>query len=615
MDIKHFYQELDVIFRQGDIHRAEHFMRDQLEEARTRRDIPAILAVCNELGGVYRVLNRFDEGRAMYALALEAIRLLELENTLQHGTTLMNLASLHTEERNREEALKVYKQVEDIYRQQGLGADYRMAALCNNISHAYDLLAEPEKALAYAEKSLAIILALPDHPVETATTYTTLAMRQMKTGGYGKAEENLKKAESIFLSQPGARDVHYASTLNALGELSYHRGKNQEAIGRFQQAMALLKEHYGENQAYDEVRRNLEKAQKALNMSGNRADADDTGCPLPSPGSVAGVGIGGSVASAASAASGMEMARELYINHGRAMIRDHFSEYEKYMAVGLVGEGSECFGFDDAISRDHDFRAGFCIWLPERIYVEIGDSLREAYARLEASAPAGDSRMTGEGAGRRGVFSTGDFYRRYVGTPGIPKDAMEWLLASETGLATVVNGQVFVDPYGEFSGIRKRLLEFYPKDVFLKKLTARLAAMSQSGQYNYQRSMKRGDIGAAHLSGAEFIRAAAGAFYLLRKTYIPFYKWIFRGMEGLEGGGEMKERLLRLARMADIPSNADEKAQQMEEICIAVRLELNRAGLSDSRENFLVAHSEALMSRIGDPGIRRLPLLFDGRSQ
>ena len=45
--------------------------------------------------------------------------------------------------------------------------------------------------------------------------------------------------------------------------------------------------------------------------------------------------------------------------YGEPMIHEKFSDYENKIAVGLVGEGSERFGFDDKYSRDHDFGAGF----------------------------------------------------------------------------------------------------------------------------------------------------------------------------------------------------------------------------------------------------------------
>jgi hypothetical protein len=115
------------------------------------------------------------------------------------------------------------------------------------------------------------------------------------------------------------------------------------------------------------------------------------------------------------------------------------------------------------------------------------------------------------------------------------------------------------------------------------------------------------------MAASEFIKAAAGAFYLLRKTYMPFYKWMFRGMESLEGGREMAFMLARLARIPDDPERAEEKSQRIEEICILIREELNRMGLSGSRENFLVAHGESLMSKIQDPRIRNLPMLYDGK--
>ena len=52
---------------------------------------------------------------------------------------------------------------------------------------------------------------------------------------------------------------------------------------------------------------------------------------------------------------GLELAEKFYDTYGRPMIRSLFPLYEGRIAAGLAGPGSECFGFDDAISRDHDF--------------------------------------------------------------------------------------------------------------------------------------------------------------------------------------------------------------------------------------------------------------------
>ena len=75
----------------------------------------------------------------------------------------------------------------------------------------------------------------------------------------------------------------------------------------------------------------------------------------------------------------------------------------------------------------------------------------------------------------------------------------------------------------------------------------------------------------------------------------------------------MAAMLARLARIPDEPERAEEKSRLIEEICILIREELNRQGLSSSREDFLVAHGQELMSKIQDPRIRSLPMLFDGK--
>ena len=44
-----------------------------------------------------------------------------------------------------------------------------------------------------------------------------------------------------------------------------------------------------------------------------------------------------------------DKSRRFYENKVAPMIHEKFAEYESHIAVGLSGEGSDCFGFDDFI--------------------------------------------------------------------------------------------------------------------------------------------------------------------------------------------------------------------------------------------------------------------------
>ena len=49
--------------------------------------------------------------------------------------------------------------------------------------------------------------------------------------------------------------------------------------------------------------------------------------------------------------NGLEEAKLLYEQRGKDMLHTCFPEYEGRIAVGLAGHGSECFGYDDELSR------------------------------------------------------------------------------------------------------------------------------------------------------------------------------------------------------------------------------------------------------------------------
>ena len=80
--------------------------------------------------------------------------------------------------------------------------------------------------------------------------------------------------------------------------------------------------------------------------------------------------------------SNLERCRKFYETYGARMIHEKFPEYEGRIAVGLVGEGSDCFGFDDEISKDHDYGLGFCMWICKEDNKKIGTSLQQAYEEL-----------------------------------------------------------------------------------------------------------------------------------------------------------------------------------------------------------------------------------------
>ncbi|MBO7398596.1 MAG: hypothetical protein J6V10_05830, partial [Clostridia bacterium] len=61
---------------------------------------------------------------------------------------------------------------------------------------------------------------------------------------------------------------------------------------------------------------------------------------------------------------GLELSEAYYNEYGRKMLENDFPQLKDYLAAGLCGSGSECFGYDDELSKDHDFEPGFIIFLP-----------------------------------------------------------------------------------------------------------------------------------------------------------------------------------------------------------------------------------------------------------
>ncbi len=308
---------------------------------------------------------------------------------------------------------------------------------------------------------------------------------------------------------------------------------------------------------------------------------------------------------------GMELSKKYFEEYGLPMLQNEFPEDMKQVAVGLVGEGSECFGYDDEISKDHDFGPGFCIWIPIETYSAVGEKMQEAYDRLPAVFMGHERISTSMSDKRVGVIPLETFYSRYTNCGPFPTDNVNWMNIPESYLATVTNGEIFMDNYGVFTKAREHILKFYPEDVLRKKLANRVAVMAQSGQYNYVRSSKRGDYGSAYLACAEFVKAALSCIFLLNRQYAPFYKWIFRAARQLPKMKETVSSLERLIKIADDANTVHIKQDMIENICSDVADELRATGFTKEKDNFLQLHIKELMAGIEDVRIRSMHVMED----
>lgn len=304
--------------------------------------------------------------------------------------------------------------------------------------------------------------------------------------------------------------------------------------------------------------------------------------------------------------TGLNEAKKLYTECGSQMLHERFTDYEGRIAVGLVGRGSQCFGYDDIISRDHDFAKGFCLFLTDEDDAAIGVALSRAYRELVGTDVTAHSALGSSGTG---VMRISDFYRQHIGLPDAPSSWQDWLYTPSAAFAEAVNGEVFRDDMGKFSRIRNEIANGMPEDVRRKKLAARLIFMAQSGQYNYRRCLGHNEPGAAMLALSEFVKNAAECVFLLNRRHAPYYKWLLRAMRELPKLGSLADALEFLLTAENSDDGAKLKAEVVEDICAQIVTELRAQKLTCGSWDYLEPHAFDIQSHIENREIRSLHIM------
>lgn len=537
-------------------------IEEGIEIAFSNKDFSKLVELLNDYGGALR--NTGDYSKSIQSL-LTAKTLIEThfnKNSEAYANTLMNLANAYRMNSDREEALNLFNKADEIFKNLNL-YNYSYASNANNLAllfledgnlqRAYDLLKSAEKILS----------EIPHHSIQLATTYNNLfdVCTLMKKDS--EAKDYIFKAKEFLESKISPANPLYASVLNNLAKYYFNIGEIEKSTSLYNISKKIIENTYGkESEAYKNIVSNLNFIKENLKPE-SKDDITENNLK-----------------------KGIEISEDFYFNQVKPFILKNYPDLVRYSAFGLVGEGSECYGFDDEISKDHDFIKRCSWFLPRDIISQL---------------PITEINL---GDGLVKIIAVEDFYKYYTLYEKGPLTLKEFRKVPQDLLSVATNGKIFEDNYGKFSYIRQRLLAYYPRDLVLKKLAYLCNKIAQSGQYNYQRCLKRNNLMGAQIALSEFLQYYCEFIHLINKKYMPFYKWQYRSLKSLHLLGEYTcSKMDALLSYSDI-SESLQKIDIIEEMCEKLVGYLNKANLSNLNANFLKYHSSEIVKKINDEELK-----------
>lgn len=572
MNINHVLMEYDSMYGKNTLEEIEEFLNTSLAEAYDEQDYYSAITLLNELMGFCRDTDQKEKGIAFCNQTVDLLNQMGLGGTVEYATSLLNVANAYRAFGLLEESNNIYQKVEENYKQSLAPNDFGYASLYNNWGLLYQEMNDFDGATSVLKKALRVVDKYPHAVIEQATTRTNLAgsmfkvCQDEKRGVYGR--ERIERAQSTYLEaisylkralaifeNDGGKDFHYSAALAAMGDALYIKGNYGSASKYYSRAMVELEKHVGKTDAYNRIQEKYESAFRKAEMD---LDILETELIYTVKGGMKKASKNDDTKLKKKYyKNNMQRCRAFYKEQGAPMIHELFSEYEERIAVGLVGEGSDCFGFDDAISMDHDYAVGFCMWLNDKDYDAIAGRLQMEYEKIitlygsyycvkkqTIADPDSENIKSNNIDGRRGVFRINEFYNNILfaqvkdrtvdkikNFDKISEDV--WYSVADESFATAVNGEIFRDDEGDFTYIRNKLLDYYPRKIWILKLAEQLHYFCQYAQCNYARSMAREDRVAALLCVARGVESAMRIAYLIDKTYSPYYKWMNKGFANL----------------------------------------------------------------------------------
>lgn len=327
--------------------------------------------------------------------------------------------------------------------------------------------------------------------------------------------------------------------------------------------------------------------------------------------------------------NGIELSRRFYANVVRPWLDRSWPGLRHDACI--IGYGSELLGFDDDMSRDHNWGPRVQLFVSESDFDRVASAI---VAGFDADKPAS---FEGEPTGYRSrphppiaapgflgtvghgveVVTAQAFLRERLGLDTTaPPDAITWLSLPEQRLLELTAGDVFHVGLGELAAIRETFARF-PTNITRYKLAAQWRRIAEEQAF-VGRTGSVGDEAGSRIIAARLVRDVMRMAFLLEGRYAPYAKWFGTAFSRLNTASTLAPLLDEVLAAADWTR----RERCLAEAYLAVARLHEAAGHPLGVEPkigpyfdrpFTVINAEeiadSLAASIVDPKVRALPIL------
>lgn len=216
---------------------------------------------------------------------------------------------------------------------------------------------------------------------------------------------------------------------------------------------------------------------------------------------------------------GLELGRQFYQEAVQPLLEAEFPELPH--SAALLGRGSEVLGFDDEMSKDHNWEPRVLLFLRDEDHAHHGASVAET---LRRGLPA---RFRDHPTDHEICTLRGYFLEQLEFDIDGEIEAPDWLTFPEQRLGMVSAGAIYHDAVG-LEAVRDRFA-YYPRDVWRYLLLAGWWRIHPEANLVGRTGFVGDELGST-LIGSRLVHDLVRLCFLMERRYAPIFEVVRDGL-------------------------------------------------------------------------------------